>query len=156
MHNEWMNKHKVFTIIIQLSGKSCWVRSLLFLSNIHEDSLPVILHLAQDETDVNMRDKYGLHPLHYILTGYNGVPEWTTALSMIYYRSKSFHQNVDNKPMKIILDCENIHKAKYEMSLGIFRVLFVIGFSFGAALCKPLIGWVWNSTVNFTPFSTWT
>ena len=76
MHNEWMNKHKVFTIIIQLSGKSCWVRSLLFLSNIHEDSLPVILHVAQDETDVNMRDKYGLHPLHYILTGgYNGVPE---------------------------------------------------------------------------------
>ena len=77
-------------------------------------------------------------------------------LSMIYYRSKSFHQNVDNKPMKIILDCENIHKAKYVMYLGIFRVLFVIGFSFGAALCKPLIGWVWNSTVNFIPFSTWT
>ena len=34
-------------------------------------------------------------------------------LSMIYYRSKSFHQNVDNKPMKIILDCKNIQKAKY-------------------------------------------
>ena len=79
-----MNKHKVFTIIIQLSGKSCWVRSLLFLSNIHEDSLPVILHLAQDETDVNMRDKYGLHPLHYILTGgYNRVPEWDTVYDLL-------------------------------------------------------------------------
>ena len=99
-----MNKHMVFTIIIQLSGKSCWVRSLLFLSNIHEDSLPVILHLAQDETDVNMRDKYGLHPLHYILTGYNGVPEWDTVYDLLPL--KATYQERLRQADEIILDCE--------------------------------------------------